>query len=75
MDTEVAICLDGVQSTVKINDTQFNIEVGPYFKQWITNSTMAYRDDKTVAPLGTLAKEWMHKKLDEWIERAHGIGE
>ena len=74
-DTEVAVGLDGVNATVTINDTNFNVVIGECFKRWINDPVMAYRDDKTIAPLGTLHKEWLHKKLDEWIERAHGIGE
>jgi hypothetical protein len=74
-DTEVAIGLDGVNATVTINDTNFNVVIGECFKRWINDPVMAYRDDKTIAPLGTLHKEWLHKKLDEWIERAHGIGD
>jgi hypothetical protein len=75
MDTEVAIGLNGVNATVRIENTHFKIEVGNCFNKWITDPVMAYRDDKTVAPLGTLHREWLHKKLDNWIERAQGIGE
>ena len=69
-DVEVAISLGGENAVVTTNKERIEIRAGEHFKKYMADNRIAVRDDTTLAPLHMLHREWLHKKLDDWIEEA-----
>lgn len=51
------------------DNKQLHFIFGQFAKEWLTDTNMAYDDDKMLVQVGVLNKKWLHDKLDEYIER------
>ena len=71
MDKEVAINLEGTVVTITISTSLLTLTKGAQFEEEMASSTGVIVDGKDMT-LAEARRQWMHRKLDAWIDGIEG---
>lgn len=59
----------GEAASVKRTSEEITFARGKCFDYWMAETLKAYDEDGSIKPLNELRRKWLHKKLDEWIDK------
>jgi len=71
MNTELAINWEGTVVTLTTSVSQFTLTKGEQFEKEMSNKQEVIVDDKVITTAED-RRQWMHRKLDAWIDGVEG---
>ena len=74
LSNEVYFSRHGAALIVEWSDEKIIFTKGSHYDQWIAETLRAYDDEGNLVQLNEIHHRWMHKKLEEWIDKEKNGG-